>query len=300
MKKFIGKVILFLIVVATLDFCVGTILESMSARAKGGNAARAEYVFKQANEDIILMGSSRCIHHYNPFIIEDSLGMSTYNCGNDGMGIIYNYAIYTSMRERHLPKVIVYDIAPSFDLYEGTPNDKYIHGIRQFSYYGKIIDICTDIDNNDKYKLYSKCYRLNSSYLHILRDFIHPRGLFEKGFKPSVGVMDYEIKDQVYNPEAFVTDSVKIKYWNKLFELCKQDGVSLILSVSPTYSPYDHGCYDIIKNLANKNGIPFIDNYDCDGITGQKQYFSDSTHMNEDGANEFSKRIVKYLSFLIK
>lgn len=300
MKKFIVKILFFFAIVGALDFCIGSILEAMSAKAKAGNAARDEYVFKHVDEDIILMGSSRCIHHYNPFIIEDSLGLSTYNCGDDGEGIIFNYAIYTSMRERHLPKVIIYDVAPVFDLYEGTPNDKYIHAIRPFADYGQIASICADIDNNDEYKLYSKCYRLNSSYLHILRDYIHPRGSFAKGFKPIEGIMAYDKEKGIYNPDDYVVDSVKIKYWEFLFRQCKDDGVMIILAASPTYDPFDIKCFDVIKELAAKYDVPFIDKYDCEGVSGNKGLYYDSWHMNSYGADEFTKILIRELKVLLQ
>ena len=56
-----------------------------------GGRGRDNYICDKSVDDILIFGSSRAVHHYNSSMIEDSLGMSCYNCGDDGNGIILSY-----------------------------------------------------------------------------------------------------------------------------------------------------------------------------------------------------------------
>lgn len=52
---------------------------------------RCEYIANKATDDIIILGSSSATHHYVLQIIEDSLGLSCYNCGEEGNGVVLAY-----------------------------------------------------------------------------------------------------------------------------------------------------------------------------------------------------------------
>ena len=119
MKRFVIKILVFLAIMFILDRGFGLAMKYLQDHAKGGYVGHHNYILHQANEDILIFGSSRAIHHYNPQIIEDSLGMSCYNCGQDGNGIVLFYGWWQMIKERYQPKMIVYDVNPSFDLLIG-------------------------------------------------------------------------------------------------------------------------------------------------------------------------------------
>ena len=81
MKKFILKIVLFLVIVAVVDVTVGFAFRKMELSVKGGFTLRDNYICNELETDILISGSSRCVRHYNPQIISDSLGLSCYNSG---------------------------------------------------------------------------------------------------------------------------------------------------------------------------------------------------------------------------
>lgn len=104
------KVLLFAVLILGIDVAVGGTLSHMVSQTKGGENGRNNYICDEVNADILIFGSSWAIHHYNPVILSDSLGMTCYNCGMDGNGIILNYGRYQMICQRYLPKVIITDV----------------------------------------------------------------------------------------------------------------------------------------------------------------------------------------------
>lgn len=79
----------------------------------------------------------------------------------------------------------------------------------------------------------------------------------------------------------------------RFITLCKEKGIKLIFSISPSYGGNDYGCENLIGELSKEYGIPFINHYKDQEIVLNKDYFYDSVHMNETGATEFTKKFVK-------
>ena len=119
MKKFLIKTVLFFIIIAIIDVLSGKLFTCLVEHTKGGDNWRNNYICDGVNDDILIFGSSRALHHYNPVIISDSLNLSCYNCGQDGNGAILNEARYQLILQRHRPKVLIYDVIPGFDLLVG-------------------------------------------------------------------------------------------------------------------------------------------------------------------------------------
>lgn len=92
MKRFVKKVLAFLFIMAVVDVCCGFAGRFIQTHAKGGATARNEFINKKMDMDLVLLGSSRCVHHYSPSVFEKTLALRCYNAGSDGNGIISQYA----------------------------------------------------------------------------------------------------------------------------------------------------------------------------------------------------------------
>ena len=87
MKRFFVRLFLFLAAIVLLDQLFGFAMASILKNTEKGDWGRNNYIFNDVKSDVVILGSSRAIHHYDPKIFSDTLGMSCYNCGEDGMGI---------------------------------------------------------------------------------------------------------------------------------------------------------------------------------------------------------------------
>ena len=156
MKKFVCKVVLFLIGLFVIDFVLGFGARYLISHAKGGDTRLNNYICHQMKEECLIFGSSRGMHHYDPHIIEDSLKLSCWNCAKDGNGII-----------------LIYDVQISFDLLDGD-NHQYLGGLR-YDYDEPSIDsIFWSVDKTERYKMLLNGYRYNSQWLQLISDNLHP------------------------------------------------------------------------------------------------------------------------------
>lgn len=298
MKKFVTKLVIFAVIIIIADFGFGVSFAKLMTMAKGGNNARNSYIADRMTEDVLIFGSSRAIHHYDPRIIEDSIGLSCYNCGRDGNGIIFNYGQYLLFSERHTPRIIIYDLADGFDLLTGDDKHKYISGLKLYYDRSGISDIFDDVDKTERFKLFSILYRLNGKWLGILSDCTIPMQSDIQGFRPMTGVMPYEPKS-FKETQSVKYDSLKMCYFQKLVNDCKFKDVKLIFAASPLYGATSSTVYNQFKEFARENRVPFLDYYSNNDISRNKKYFKDTSHLNEEGASEYTKRIIKELRVII-
>ena len=109
MKTYVLRILLFFGIVAVVDVAAGKVFHYLQANKAGGRTGAEYHACRESNEDIIILGSSRASHHYIPRIIEDGLGMTCFNAGQDGNGIILQYGRWKMISERYTPKMIIYD-----------------------------------------------------------------------------------------------------------------------------------------------------------------------------------------------
>ena len=74
-KTFIIKTIVFVALFIVADQLCGMGFKLLNTTA-GDKFAREEYMRHEMKADVVLLGSSRCTHHYMPSILQDSLGMT--------------------------------------------------------------------------------------------------------------------------------------------------------------------------------------------------------------------------------
>lgn len=291
MKKFFVRLIVLFLLVLTVDCFVGYAIEYFQKNAIGGDNGRNNYICNTTSEDILIFGSSRASHHYVPMIIEDSLNMSCYNCGQDGNGIILSYARYRMISERYTPKFIIYDVAFSFDL-QKNDNRKYLSWLRPYYKRNGVDSIFWSVDHLERYKMYSNMYQYNSNFVQIISDSFIPQQSDIKGYRPLYGTMDYEpITKSSNSDNTMKYDSLKLYYFEKLIKECLGK-TKLIFFLSPYYINTDLSTYKPIIDLCIKYNIPFINHLNDKDFIGNKDYFEDSTHLNNKGAEYYTKKII--------
>lgn len=298
MKKFIIYIVIFLAIVVCIDFMFGIACRFLNANAKGGDTANHCHITATQTEPIIIMGSSRAIHHYVPEILEDSLGKGVYNCGVDGNGILFQYGRLSLLLERYKPEVLIYDVMPDFDI--SSPDVERDLGWLRRWYGHEVLDsLFHDISLSENWKMKSNLYRYNGSFIQMATDWLHPlQTVTDNGYKPMAGVIDYK---PVYKDEAIHEwHPLKHKYFCKLINLCKENGIRLIVAYSPQVGKTNSLEYTRVTELCKANDIPVIDYYGGGIFNDSLSYFSDATHLNDRGARAYSKSIVSRLRPLLE
>ena len=294
MKKFIIRVILFFGIVAVIDLAFGMCCHYLYEHSKGGDTYKINYAVSEATPDILVMGSSRANHHYNPQILTDSLGLTAYNLGIDGSGAILMDGFYRLITKRYTPKVIIYELTPSFDFRKcnaDANNTRYLAQLKPYYRNECLSQIFDDIDAKERIKLHSGIYRYNTTFLNLIKFYLKGGKEGGNGFSPLQGVMaDY--LPSTNQPVAEI-DTLKIKYLHQFINDCKKNGTELIFVISPRYGATSSEEYQPGIEVCKEEGYEVWDYY-CDSrFVSTKDYFKDSYHLNNVGADAFTEVIVK-------
>ncbi len=297
MKKFLIYVGLFFSLIFIIDLVFGVGARYLNSHAKGGDTYNHYYITEKMADSVVVFGSSRAIHHFNPKIIEDSLGMTAYNCGVDGNGIIFNYGRLLDITRRYKPSIIIYDVIPSFDM-EEDDYSKYLQWLRRWYDHPGIPEIFPDVDSMEKYKMLSNLYRYNRFFLQMLSDNIKPRQeLAYKGYKPIYETMTVET-DRTDHSKPAQWSELKLNYFQRFVNLCQKNNIKLVISFSPWYRAGSSKIYDEFRSFAQKNELEILDFYTDTEITTNPALFADVSHLNNSGADKFTAKFMSALKKL--
>ena len=301
MKRFLLKTSLFFSIVAIIDIASGFAFKEVITRAKYGETYNSNYIANICTDDVIILGSSHADRHYVPSVIQDSLGMSCYNCGEPGCGIIPAYARYKMITERKIPQFVIYEVTPGFDYFVSDDYSRYLGRIRQY-YDKKPVAEMFEVfgDELEPLRRVSNMYRNNSSIVHNLMDLIVPTKDY-RGYGPLYGVLKPEeiqqkAESQVEkDTKGYIIDSLKLSYVDKLFAEIKGDGAHLLCIISPRFNASSEESVDAflpVIELCEKYDVPFIDNRYYPGITGDGSLFQDFGHLNDKGARKYTASLI--------
>lgn len=293
MKKFTLKVLLFFALVAVIDFAWGGIFSWLRGHAKGGSTENCEYIANRCEDDIIILGSSRATHHYIPQIIEDSLRLSCYNCGEEGNGVVLAYGRFKMLTNRYKPKLVIYELTPGYDYGIKEPNTKYLGYLRPYYDKNGIKGLFDDFDDEFSFlKMKSKMYQNTGKLLPDLVDNFVFRDN-KKGYTPLSGKININSIDEPVI-ERMEIDSLKLSYIEKLIMEAKNKNIQIVFMISPRYGiNSDISNYEPAIALSNKYCIPFYNFIDYRTIADNAEYFQDVGHMNDDGAIAYTQMLVK-------
>lgn len=295
MKKFLVRIIVFFVAIALIDIIFGKCCDYMYEHSKSGDSRKINYAIRECNADILIMGSSRANHHYNPQILSDSLGLSCYNLGIDGSGVILMDGFYRLITQRYIPKYIIYELTPSFDLYEyagDANNTRYLTQLKPYYREDCLKQLFDDVNGCERLKLYSGLYRYNTSCFNLFISFLKGKVLDGNGYEPLHGVMTVVKRNKRNNKDSILQiDTLKIKYLTEFIRDCKANGTMIFFVVSPSYRATSSIDYQPLFEICRKEGCEVIDCYCDPNITFITDYFKDSYHLNKNGADAFSTRV---------
>lgn len=298
MKKYLLKVCLFFFIIAVFDVIFGFVMGYINKRIDVGGVGRDNYICDKVTDDVIVFGSSRAEHHYNAQMMTDSLGISCYNCGEGGAGIILAYGRLLMMLERYTPKTVIYEVTPQYDILDVgiTDYQQYLFRLKQHYYRPGVDSIFWDVDPKERYKMASGMYRNNSFWMNnVVVYFTHwSEETGVRGYRPFYGDMDpmkirknyilYDSKD------SYAFDSLKLKYINKFLD--RTENMNVVMVVSPVWYGQDSLVLEPIKEICKNRNIQLLDYSNNPKYVHNNEYFKDGTHLNSHGADEFTNDLM--------
>lgn len=287
MKSFLKRLFLFFFIM-TLATCGMFMALGWAESVAKGATARTRYIYTSMNEKCVVLGSSRALHHYDPAIMAPVTECSVYNCGEDRMGIIFNYGRMMLVKERYMPDIIVYDVEPDYDLLYGD-NSVYLSQLRPYTGHESIRRLFADVDPSENIKMLMLPYRLNNRVLQVTKDCTSGAETFYNGYSPYIGRMTALHKENL--PQDHYDDT-KWRYIGELVKLCGHR-TKLVFTASPQLSYGNDSVYAPLKEMCRRHGIPFLNHFCDTAFTNHHELFHNANHLERRGAEIYSKIIAR-------
>lgn len=280
------------------DFVFGKVMYYAESQSSSKN----NHCMYEADEDILILGSSYAVRNIVPSVIEDSLGLSCYNAGEAGNGSMVAWARYNMFIKNHTPKLIIYTLTPEYDYVKSDDYSKYLNEVK--SYYG--MDECIDemysnvMDEKEGVILHSNFMKFNSYAAQLIYYSLTKKNASLQGYEPLYEVLKPDDNDEVKPINDYEIDVPKKHYLEYLFEDIKKREIPILCVLPPDYRrELDLGQYKEGFQLCEKYNIPIINHKYFEGISQNAQYFYDKGHLNDKGARLYSKYLSKEIQSMV-
>lgn len=303
-KGFAIKATVFLIIIVCVDILVGKTYKKLEditvERAPFGMVT--EYTMWKVNADMVIIGASEACHSYIPSLLEDSLGLSVYNCGKDGCRFYYQNAMIHGVLDRYSPKIIIWSISPG-EL--NTPSEKDRGNLSQLNPFYDKNEFCRQaLKTKSKYepvKLLSKSYSYNSQlfrYLFLIKsDYSYEKG----GYAPLYGTQKaLDISDRSWEDHY---DTTIQEVFSNTLDRCIQSDVQVVCVFTPRYEKENHEdlvSYQELKKILSAKGIPLIEDLYHDPDLMNPECFKDNAHLNHKGALLFNEKLSEVIRGMLQ
>ena len=295
MKKLLIQIVTIAALFFIMDRALGFGLKQLYSVSNATDEYKISYSAESTRDSVLFFGSSRCLHHYAPTIIEKELGTSCFNTADWGIKNIYfHYGMLGNILTRYTPQTIIFEIHPCDWL------DTPFSGIERASSlapYCGMSDACDEMLKLTGYYWpckFSHVYRYTGGLPTLLTGKLGSMDRSLKGWKPMDGVLDTTgIKAEEY---PFPVDQQRVSILERFISDCQQHHIRLIMIESPMYVCSQEDVFRFPRELAAKYQVPFLDHYRDSDFVGHADLFFDFGHLNRKGAELYSAKIAKELA----
>ncbi|MBX2877531.1 MAG: hypothetical protein KTR30_35755 [Saprospiraceae bacterium] len=296
MNKLFARLLFITGLLVTIDLCFGQVFGFIRDQSPDGRYYKMKYTLDDAQEDIIIIGSSRGEINYVPYLFEEAFGLSCWNASRGGQGLPYFRAVEEGILQRHSPKLVVLNL--EVDLLEHPPFYQEAGFLRVFYRdHPNIQSILNNISPNEKWKLQSNLYAFNSSFYYLLRPFVFHNldgKISDQGWKPSYGSYEdpgfpFEVVDS-----RKPLNQASVQEFDTLVQHFIKQGVQLVFSITPNYGEKTimTSSLQYIQAVADQNSIPLFNFSADDSFTKNATEYLDIQHLNVAGAKRFTNMLI--------
>lgn len=272
------------------DRVVGMALDHLHPRVRVGATLGAATKARQAEADLLILGSSTALRHYDDEFLTDKLGVRVFNAGADGRGLLYARGILAIAGEVKRPKIVL------FDLCTFSNEDATVKILAPYYGHNATLDRLLTPDWRSRVKLLSSSYRYNGAVLALLANIDKPAPKW--GFEPLNRWMPADAK-----PTA-PRETVDPKLESRIADLINDAhalGATVVLVRGPNWGDTNLNAADVARfqSVAKRLGAPFIDLSAANTPELQRaSLYADLGHLNREGAAIFSRLVADSLSRL--
>lgn len=294
------KTVLLLVILFGVDRLVGAAFVKMKDVGLSRNPEnvwlKTPFTVEKVDADVIVIGSSKASHHYVPQMLDDSLVLTVYNCGQDGCFFLYQNCIVNMVLDRYQPKVILWDIQTASFTSTGLNEYQNIRYLSPYYAQNKWVKSFVNSESDKmEYRMMSRMFGYNSKLLNYVFPLVTRSSATQKGYValPNEGYKYPEMKQE--KEDGDISDDY-LALLNETSKRCNEMGVNLILCISPEFTMKGEKTLEIetaIGDVVANNGAEFLNYNSSDLFMNDATLFKDPSHLNDKGARFYTQLIIK-------
>ena len=262
------------------------------------------YYDEEKNHEVIFIGDCEVYANFSPLEMYQNEGIVSYVRGNSQQLIWQSYYILKETLKYEIPKVVVFNVNSM--RYDEPVSEAYnrlmIDNMKWSKEKVDLIEASMTDEENILYYIFpilryhsrfAELKQEDFDYLFKTKKNTYNGFLINKNVKPAENLptkrklANYNFSDICYD------------YLNKIRDLCKENGITLVLIKAPSLYPYWYDEYEeqIVKYSA-ENAIPYYNftKYVQEiGIDYSIDTYDGGLHLNLSGAEKMSKYFGKIL-----
>ena len=307
MPRFLVLTVLFVAGLLLVDRGVALgLLQVLDRIDTGAQAGRIAHSLRQTDAEIVVFGSSRAAFNVDPVQLEEALGLSAFNAGAPGQGILFARAIQALLLERgSRAKLFVLHVDP-----------KNLWGVdrarlqRLAPYYGEAPAVDALLESTSRtarWKLLSHSYRFNSLLLPIFSNWVRNRPSPGNGFQVIPEARPQNLEPEGPQPRDLgPVDAEVVRVFQEFIEAARARGVQVALVDGPRWRPEglresDARGQPFLEALAQRSGAAWIlIDERSDRAFENADLFADRAHLRREGAEIYSRRLAERLRPLLE
>jgi hypothetical protein len=313
--KFAIKVLAFMLLAGVMISVINQILlpkKYYDTMWSTTSTYKGFYQIQKKSTDVLFLGSSHTASAFNPQVLNENYGISSYNLGCENQNVLVSYYWCKEALKYQSPKVVVLDTYMLFEyksdeaLNTDESSTRMAIDVMRWSSvkFNAIMDICNYDKKQSFYSYLFTNIRFHTRWASLSKqDFLYKQmenDFYLMGYEP----LENKSNNTSYSPIVeYGTDDVKMvplmkNYLDKIVDLCNDNNIKLILVKTPAmqWSPEEHNS---VSKYAVERGICFYDFndsqiYDESGFIFSED-MNDDGHSNIVGANKISMYISGFL-----
>lgn len=329
-KNGMNKKIGFLIVLLGVNLLLSFMLEP----AKGASESMWKGYYEEESLDMIFVGSSLCQGTFDPYIIDEYLGVNSYNMGTPLQAVPQSVRAIEVALEEHDIKTVIYGVGFSTLKYEGMMEAELTFEKARIKQKGGMEGLLEGVQylfseemrNDEKSINYLFPWLYNREELSLdniignvklkIRQqqikysggTIEENSQFYKGYLNYPGVVfNYDNVWETNSDRYYGADlnTEMMEALEEMLILCNEKDVELIVVNTPHPFFDVVACYEFyeqndkeVKSLCEEYGVDYYDFSLAKPEIFQvkSEYYSDYEHLNLEGAEAFSQQLCDFLS----
>ncbi|MBI5610517.1 MAG: hypothetical protein HY902_16695 [Deltaproteobacteria bacterium] len=307
------RLAVFAVLLILLDQLLGAGLTVLFRRVRTGDMGGKLQLALDQRPDVLVLGSSRAVHHVDGAQLGRDLGQAVYNAGVNGQEIYYAYLLLQLWQARGLPvpKRVLLQIEPT-SLHE-MPGE-----LASVALFGPLMDespavrdVLYSRSRWEPVKYLFKTYRFNGRVLAVLRNQARSAEGRPDGFEPMDGQLPAGTppKPEVLaaqQAQAGPMDPPKTRMLAELHAWCRDHSSQLVLFHTPNWRDDAVAHAALLAHVAALQqqlpGLGWIDlsRHARPGLADRPELYVDEGHLNREGARLVTAELARQLLRLPK